>query len=66
MHKVSAGFGLVCHAYKHKSQVVLLQSRLVDKVLAVSVISAERDSAFRSAEAGPCCFKAVSQIKKQR
>ena len=28
VHKVSAGFGLVCHAYKHKLQVVLLQSRL--------------------------------------
>ena len=66
VHKVSAGFGRVCHAYKHKLQVVLLQSRLMDKVLAVSAISAERDSAFRSAEAGLCCFKAVLQIEKQR
>ena len=55
-----------CHFSKAHVAISAASEEAAHRILAVSAISAERDSAFRSAEAGLCCFKAVLQIEKQR
>ena len=55
-----------CHFAKAHVAISAASEEAAHRILAVSAISAERDSAFGSAEAGLCCFKAVLQIEKQR